>query len=66
MLGLSSVGLTVFIGRGKYTGRTGTLMYKADPHPLATNKPRWAVRVETPTGWRTLLIQEVALHVRTG
>ena len=58
MLGLSSIGLPALILRGKYKDYTGYLMYRAEPHPLATNKPRWALRVLTQTNWITLLLQE--------
>lgn len=69
MLGLSAIGLAVLITRGKYKDHVGYLIYKAEPHPLATHKPRWAVRVlGTVRGfprWTTLLLQEEGFHART-
>lgn len=66
MLGLSSIGNAVIILRGKYKDHVGYLCYKAEPHPLATHKPRWAVRVlNTREGWRTVLLQEDGFNART-
>lgn len=51
---------------GKYAGSRGVVMYRAEPHPLSTAQPRWAVRAYVEAAhavYVTLLVQERNLEV---